>query len=121
GTVEILERWKRRISFSSGPDGGQTAAINSGMAMARGEILAYLNSDDIYYDDAIAAAVAAFERHPSADAVYGDADHIDADDRFIGSYPTEEWSLERLKLVCFLCQPAVFFRRSVLEQIGPFD
>jgi glycosyltransferase involved in cell wall biosynthesis len=121
GTVEILERWRNKISFSTGPDGGQTAAINAGMAKASGEILAYLNSDDVYYDGAVAAAVAAFERDPAADVVYGDADHIDADDRLIGPYPTEEWSLERLKLVCFLCQPAVFFRRSVLEQNGPFD
>jgi glycosyltransferase involved in cell wall biosynthesis len=121
GTVEILERWRDRISFSTGPDGGQTAAINAGLARSRGEILAYLNSDDVYYDGAVAAAVEAFERDPSADVVYGDADHIDADDRVIGPYPTEEWSLERLKLVCFLCQPAVFFRRSVLERFGPFD
>ncbi|HWW63050.1 MAG TPA: glycosyltransferase family 2 protein, partial [Thermoanaerobaculia bacterium] len=121
GTLHVLERWRNRLSFSSGPDSGQTAAINAGMALARGEILGYLNSDDIYYTGAIAAAVAAFDENPAADVVYGDADHIDADDRVIAPYPTEEWSLERLKLVCFLCQPAVFFRRRVLERFGPFD
>jgi glycosyltransferase involved in cell wall biosynthesis len=121
GTVAILERWRDRISFSSGPDGGQTAAINAGIARARGEVLAYLNSDDVYYDGAVAAAVEAFERDPSADVVYSDAVHIDAGDRIIGTYPTEEWSMARLKLVCFLCQPAVFFRRRVIERFGPFD
>jgi glycosyltransferase involved in cell wall biosynthesis len=121
GTVAILERWRDRISFATGPDGGQSAAINAGLAMAGGEILAYLNSDDVYYDGAIAAAVAAFEADSSVDVVYGDADMIDCDDRLIGRYPTEEWSVERLKLVCFLCQPAVFFRRRVLEQFGPFN
>ena len=121
GTLEILERWRDRITFSSGPDDGQTAAINAGMSSARGEILAYLNSDDVYYDGAVAAAVDTFERDPSADIVYGDADFIDADDRVLKPYPTEPWSLERLKLVCFLCQPAVFFRRRVLERFGPFD
>jgi glycosyltransferase involved in cell wall biosynthesis len=121
GTVAILERWRDRISFSSGRDGGQTAAINAGIARARGEILGYLNSDDVYYEGAVAAAVEAFERDPEADVVYGDAVHIDADDRMVGAYPTEEWSMERLKLVCFLCQPAVFFRRRVIEQFGPFD
>jgi len=121
GTVEILERWRDRITFTSGPDGGQTAAINAGLTKSRGEILAYLNSDDVYYDGAIAAALEAFERHPEADVIYGDADHIDADDQVIGRYPTEEFSLERLKLVCFLSQPAVFFRRRVIEQHGLFD
>lgn len=88
GTIEILERWKERISFTTGPDGGQTAAINAGMAMARGEILAYLNSDDVYRDGAVAAARAAFERDPAADVVYGDADVIDADDRVLRPRPS---------------------------------
>ncbi|MCU1349001.1 MAG: hypothetical protein JWO56_2031, partial [Acidobacteria bacterium] len=121
GTVAILERWRDRISFWSAPDGGQTDAINRGLAKARGGILAYLNSDDIYYEGAVAAALEAFDRDPTADVVYGDADHIDVDDRVLGSYPTEEWSAARLKLVCFLCQPAVFFRRRVVERFGPFD
>lgn len=121
GTVAILEQWRDRISFSTGRDGGQSAAINAGLAKAGGEILAYLNSDDVYYDGAIAAAVAAFDADPSVDVVYGEGDFIDCDDRFIDRYPTEAWSVERLKLLCFLCQPAVFFRRSVLEQFGPFD
>jgi glycosyltransferase involved in cell wall biosynthesis len=121
GTVAILERWRERISYKTGPDEGQSAAINAGMAVARGQILAYLNSDDVYYDDAVASAVAAFEADPSADVVYGDGDCIDCDDRIVARYPTEEWSLERLKVVCFLCQPAVFFRRRVIEQFGHFD
>jgi glycosyltransferase involved in cell wall biosynthesis len=121
GTAGILERWRDRISFSTGPDGGQSAAINAGLAMASGEILAYLNSDDVYYDGAIAAAVAAFEADPTVDVVYGEAGFIDRDDQFIARYPTEGWALERLKLICFLCQPAVFFRRRVMEQFGPFD
>jgi glycosyltransferase involved in cell wall biosynthesis len=121
GTLEILDRWRDRLNFSSGPDEGQTAAINAGLARARGEILAYLNSDDVYYDGAVAAAVAAFERDPTVDVVYGDGDHIDTADQVIGPYPTEEWSLERLEVTCFLCQPAVFFRRRVLERFGPLD
>jgi glycosyltransferase involved in cell wall biosynthesis len=121
GTLQILGRWRDRITFTSSRDNGQTTAINAGISIARGEILGYLNSDDVYYPGAIAAAVAAFERDPAIDVVYGDADHIDVHDRVIGAYPTEEWSIERLKLVCFLCQPAVFFRRSVIERFGAFD
>jgi glycosyltransferase involved in cell wall biosynthesis len=121
GTREILERWSDRLSFSSEPDGGQTEAINAGLALARGEILAYLNSDDVHYEGAILSALSVFDNDPLADVVYGDADWIDADDRLIGPYPTEQWSLERLELICFLCQPAVFFRRRVLERFGPFD
>ena len=121
GTVDILERWKERLSYTSGPDGGQTAAINAGLAKCRGEFLAYLNSDDVYYDGAVEAALAAFESDPTADVVYGEADHIDVDDKVIERYPTEEWSLGRMKVTCFICQPTVFLRRRVLEKFGPFD
>ena len=120
-TLSILERWKERISFRSAPDRGQTAAINAGLARARGEILAYLNSDDVYYDRAVDAAIDAFESDPSLDVVYGEADYIDADGGVLRRYPTEPWSVDRLKLICFLCQPAVFFRRRVFERFGPFD
>ena len=121
GTVSILERWRHRISFVSERDGGQAAATNSGFVKSRGEILSYLNSDDVYERGAVAAAVEAFDRDPAIDVVYGDADYIDVDDRVIKPYPTEPWSLERLKLICFLCQPAVFIRRRVIERFGLFD
>jgi len=121
GTVQILKQWRGRLTFRSGPDGGQSAAINAGLALARGEILAYLNSDDVYYAGAVAAVVEAFERDPAVDVIYGGGNHIDPDGAVIGRYPTEEWTLERLKVTCFLCQPAVFFRRRVLERFGALD
>lgn len=120
-TLTILERWSDRVAYWSAPDRGQTAAINAGLAHARGDVLAYLNSDDVYYDGAVDAAVEAFARDPSLDVVYGDADFIDENGRLLGRYPTEAWSLERLKLICFLCQPAVFLRRRVIEKFGAFD
>ena len=121
GTLDILHRWKDRIQFSSGPDDGQTAAINAGLAVARGEILAYLNSDDVLYERALARVASAFAANPDVDVVYGQADLIDEADRIVGAYPTEPWSLQRLKLICFLCQPATFFRRRTLERFGDFD
>jgi len=120
GTQGILARWSDRVTWSSERDSGQTAAINAGLSRATAEILGYLNSDDIYYDGAIEAALEAFDRNPSADVVYGRADIIDTDDHVLADYPTEEWSLERLKEMCFLCQPAVFFRRRILDR-GMFD
>ncbi len=120
GTREILERWSDRIIWRSECDRGQTFAINAGLARATGDILGYLNSDDVLYDGAIEEVARTFDDDPSADVVYGRADLIDANDRILAEYPTEEWSIERLKEVCFLCQPAVFFRRRVLE-LGTFD
>jgi hypothetical protein len=53
--------------------------------------------------------------------LYGNANHIDEQDGVIEPYPTEPWDIQRLAQVCFLCQPAVFFRRRIVEQHGGLD
>jgi glycosyltransferase involved in cell wall biosynthesis len=120
-TVTVLRQYEGRIRWVSEKDDGQADAINKGIRATRGEIIGYLNSDDVYYPGALAAVLAFFERHPETKVVYGDADHIDADGRVIGPYDTEDWDYNRLRDVCFLCQPTVFFRRELIRKVGLFD
>ncbi|MBV9172024.1 MAG: glycosyltransferase [Chloroflexi bacterium] len=121
GTLEILRRYEPRLRWISEPDNGQTHAVNKGIARTRGDIIGWINSDDLYYPGAVEAARRCFEQHPDIDVVYGAADHIDEQDQPFEAYPTEPWSFERLKEICFLCQPAVFFRRRAAERAGPLD
>jgi glycosyltransferase involved in cell wall biosynthesis len=118
---DILNSYGKRFFWLSQKDRGQTDAINQGMRRARGDILAYLNSDDVLRPGAIAAVVEHFRRHPDWDLVYGNAHHIDEDDRVLGEYPTAPFDFERLLQSCFICQPAAFWRRRVIDRAGLFD
>jgi glycosyltransferase involved in cell wall biosynthesis len=120
-SVEILRSYGDRFYWVSEKDKGQTDAINKGMARVNGEILAYLNSDDILLPGAIETVVRFFQQHPGYELVYGNADYIDEADQFIEVYNTASYSFERLMQDCMVCQPAAFWRKSIAEKIGPFD
>jgi glycosyltransferase involved in cell wall biosynthesis len=120
-TLDILKRYESQIRWISEPDKGQADAVNKGIAMTTGDIIAWINSDDVYYPGAFEAVRAVFESHPDVQVVYGDADHIDENDQVLDAYPTETWKYERLKTTCYLCQPAVFFRRHLIKELGSID
>jgi glycosyltransferase involved in cell wall biosynthesis len=120
-TVDILRRYDNRLRWVSESDGGQADAVNKGLAMTTGDIIAWINSDDVYYPGAFAAVRATFLAQPQIQALYGQADHLDQADQVLEPYPTEPWNYARLKEQCYLCQPAVFFRRSLVRQWGGLD
>jgi len=120
-TVSILNRYQGRLCWVSETDDGQADAVNKGLAMITGDIIAWLNSDDVYYPGALAKVAAVFEANPNLQVVYGKADWIDDHDAVLKIFPTECWHYNRLKEVCFLCQPAVFFRRALVERYGGLD
>lgn len=106
----------------SEPDHGQTDAINKGFSHARGEILAWLNSDDTYLPGAVSQAVAYLQAHPEAGMVYGDANLIDESGGVIGKFPARQTDYQRLRRgYVHIPQQAAFFRAELWRQVGPLD
>lgn len=121
GTLEILRQYEHSLHWQSAKDGGTADAVNQGFALGHGEILAFLNADDLYEPGAVSTAVRALRDHPGAACVYGDAWWIDEHCARIAPYPVRDFDRALLERECFLCQPATFFLRQAFESTGGLD
>jgi len=123
GTLEILRRYGPRLQWVSEPDRGQSHAINKGFRRARGQILAWLNSDDTYLPGAVTASVEHFLQHPDCGMVYGEGFLIDERGEVITRFPaTQPFNLWKLVYVIdYILQQTAFFRREVLDAVGGLD
>ena len=123
GSQEIIQRYADRLAWwVSEPDRGQTEAINKGFARARGEVLAWLNSDDTYLPNAISEAVAYLQAHPEVGMVYGDANLVDEGGAVIGKFTARQTDYQRLRRgYVHIPQQTAFFRAELWRQVGPLD
>jgi glycosyltransferase involved in cell wall biosynthesis len=116
-TVELLQNAGPRVRWVSEEDRGQTHALNKAFAMSSGEIIGWINSDDVYFDCGVFDRVVEFfSRHPNVDLVYGQCARIDEDGRVVWVPSAPPFSRRRLKWLSFIGQPAVFMRRSALGE-----
>jgi glycosyltransferase involved in cell wall biosynthesis len=123
GSREIIERYAGRLAWwVSERDKGQTDALNKGFARARGDILAWINSDDTYLPGAIAEAVDYLQAHPEAGMVYGDANLVDEHGAVLGPFPARQTDYRRLRQgFVHIPQQSAFFRGDLWRQVGPLD
>lgn len=119
GTPNILEKYQENLAyFVSEPDSGQTNAINKGFAHTTGEIMAYLNSDDILLPGALCAVGKYFAEHPEVDAVYGHRIVINQNDQETGRWVMPPHDDEILRWADYLPQETLFWRRRLWDKIG---
>lgn len=123
GTLDILRRYERshQLRWISEPDDGMYDAVNRGLALANGEIVAYLNSDDLLLPWAVEVAVEHLMRHAETALVYGDALQIDDLSRRTVFYFQPPFRIDYLRTIGSFAQPATFWRREVHDAIGQFD
>jgi glycosyltransferase involved in cell wall biosynthesis len=118
-TTVVLRRYEDSLlHWVSEPDDGQGDAINRGFAHTTGEIMAYLNSDDLLLPGALAYVARYFTAHPDVDVVYGNRMMIDEHDGHIGSLVLPRHDDEELTLLDFVPQETLFWRRSAWEAAG---
>jgi glycosyltransferase involved in cell wall biosynthesis len=119
GTDAILERYRPRLSHcSSEPDRGQSDALNRGFRHATGEILAYLNADDLLLPGSLHYVGAFFADHPIVDVVYGHRVLVDEEDREIGRWVLPPHDNDVLSWADYVPQETLFWRRRVWDAIG---
>lgn len=122
GSVDIIRKYSSELAWwVSEPDEGQASAINKGMAKANGEIVAWLNSDDLYLPEAVSEAVEVYKSNPQTGLVFGDAVTIDAEGRPIKKLIFPNWRFEDLIGFRIICQPAVFMKHDLYEQVAGLD
>ena len=123
GSVEIIQRYADRLAWwVSEHDKGQTDAINKGFSQAKGEILAWLNSDDTYEPGTLSAVADFFTQHPETGLVYANTNFINENGRKIGRFPAAQTDYPRLRQgYVHIPQQAAFFRADQWRQVGPLD
>ena len=131
GTAEIIKKYAKRnpklFKWESKKDKGQLDAINKGFKKATGELLTFINADDVYKDGALLEVGQHIRKHPNTSWITGYGDIIDKDGKVIArpvaSYKNFLLNLNNyplLIIVNFISQPSTFLSRKAFEKFGPF-
>ena len=120
-TPRLLAAYGERVAWQSERDRGQADAINKGFAAIGGEIMGWLNSDDLLLPGTLAYVARFFRDHPEVDIVYGHRIIIDEEGREIGRWVLPGHDPAALALTDYVPQETMFWRAAVWQKIGPLD
>ncbi len=119
GSLEVIQKYAAKLAWwVSEKDKGQADAINKGLRRANGEIVAWLNSDDVYLPGTIRRAVETLQANPDAGLVYANLLSINARGEHVNTIRYRQYALEDLLAFFIIGQPTVFMRRSIQQQAG---
>jgi glycosyltransferase involved in cell wall biosynthesis len=123
GSRDLIESYASRLNFwVSASDGGQSAAIDRGLRMATGDVVCWINSDDVFLPGALRMVREAFARDPGLDVVHGWCVHIDEHSQIIHVRRPPAQTLQRARWgIIHVSQQATFFRRRLYEAVGGLD
>jgi glycosyltransferase involved in cell wall biosynthesis len=123
GTVEIIERYVGKLSYwVSEPDEGQTHALIKGFRHSTGDLLAWINADDVYTSNALWIVGEYFSEHEGVSCLYGDSEWIDCEGKF--HRKKKEHDFDRYIWLYdhnYIPQPSTFWRRKLYDEVGGLD
>jgi glycosyltransferase involved in cell wall biosynthesis len=126
GSLDILKDYSNRdsrLKWITGKDSGPAQAVNRAVLESTGEIIGWLNADDLLSQDSIAETIKIFKENSEYCMVYGHAENIDPHGVCLGRYPTllPSTTIQKFQDSCFICQPTVCFKRSAFDTLGGLD
>lgn len=120
GSQKTLEEYQKRddrLKFSSGPDKGQGDAVNKGFAQASGDIIAWINSDDYYFDEEVFKFVVEFfDKNPEVDIIYGGMAYVDSKNNLTHIRIPPQYNYGMLTRISYIGNTNTFFRRKVIDK-----
>jgi glycosyltransferase involved in cell wall biosynthesis len=123
GTLSIIEQYRDKLAaVVSGPDHGVYDAMNKGLALASGEVVGFLNADDVYASNDVLSRVVSIMEREGLDALFGDVEFFSPKDptRTVRRYRSARFSPDQIALGWMPAHPALFLRRRVYERYGHF-
>jgi glycosyltransferase len=125
GTQDIIKSYSDKITkYISEPDKGMYDAINKGLAMATGDVVGLMHSDDVFYDASVVSKIVnAFKNKPTAEAVYGDGIYVtnDEEQKIVRNRIGGEYSHKRLKSGWLPLHPTVYIKKSIIDKYGNYN
>jgi glycosyltransferase involved in cell wall biosynthesis len=121
-TLSIIKNNSSKISnWISEPDMGLYDAMNKGIAMATGDLIGVLNSDDTFNSSTIIEEIVNFHKYNNVDATVGDIVQHNEDGGIVRLYSSKYWSPEKLKIGFMPPHPSIFFKKELFEKFGYYD
>jgi glycosyltransferase involved in cell wall biosynthesis len=122
GTAAILEQYDSKIThLISEPDKGLYDAMNKGLALATGDLIGILNSDDTFYSDQVIAEIIAFHNKNDVEASVGNIVQHTEDGKTVRLYSSEKWHPEKLKIGYMPPHPSIFFKKALFKKQGNYE
>jgi len=121
-TIQIIKKYDTKITkWISEPDKGLYDAMNKGIALATGDLVGILNSDDIFTDNNVLENVAKFHQNNKIDASVGNIIQFNEEGKTVRKYSAKNWNPEKLKIGFMPAHPAIFFKRELFDTYGNYQ